>query len=492
MSDVNVHVNRPTVIITENGSITLVTVTTGGEAAGGGGVVTTDNVLYYGRIGSPDHVDTLDEVLNHMWSSGVLHSCELVDNLDGSITIGAGYAAIRPAADSHAQIYMAEITDEQVVELTDNATNYVYLDYAAGALLFVASTSPSAFNCLDKCVAYIVHRSGTTLRWIDVREQNVDLSTKVRRLFLDFSRFIHKAGGTVLGEPSGLALSVSAGSFYCMIEEIEHIAFDTSIPGTDNANVFTLAYRDGIGGHTIVAEQKLVSSTLYDDGDGTPGTLGNNKYGVAWVYVINDTPSDLWVVMGQQEYASQADADIAAPPSDVPSIITGLGVLIGYVTFQKSASSFSNVYSAFSAQFSPSQAAIHEGLPDLLGGAVGEHYHTTAAEHAIITGNGILPTPANYTPSSSDIHGHLDGIDDALASAGGGAKYDLDFDSTDQDGSYDVTVTHGLNVAYPAVTIFGPGVVAASMPWSVSDANTVILSPGATLPAGTFHVTVRE
>lgn len=337
------------------------------------------------KIGDPTHIDTLQEVLNHHWSSGIVDGCDLTDNGNGTVSIATGTGVIRASTDPHTTLYAIIIPAQANIALTDDAVNYIYIDYNSGTPQFVASTSVTSFNCIDKCIAYAVHRAGNVIHTIDAREQNVDGNRKMRQLFLKFARFIHSADGTALGS-SGLAITVTSGSFFFMLQEITHIAFDTSVAGTANANVFTLWYQDGAGGWTETADQKTITTTTYDDASGTPATLGNNQFGVTWFYIINDAPSELHAVMGQAEYASLEDANIATPPTTIPSIVSGIGVLIGFVVYEKSATVFDNVLSAFTQRFSAGMSVTHNGLSGLQGGTTHEYYHLTSAQHTSLTG----------------------------------------------------------------------------------------------------------
>jgi len=339
------------------------------------------------QIGAPTHIDTLQEIHNHSFSAGVMDGCDITDNGNGTVSFASGHAMLRPSADSHTSLYAIAVSAQTNLALTDDATNYVYLDYNAGSPQFVASTSITSFNCMDKCIAYMVHRNGNTLHTIDAREQNVDSNRKSRQLYLKFSRFIHSENGTVIGS-SGLAITVTAGSFWFMMQEQAHDAFDTSVAGTANVNVFKLWYRDGVGGYTGTASQKTITTTTYDSGTGTPATLSNNKFGVTWFYIVNDSPSELHAVMGQAEYASFADARVASPPTAIPSIISGIGSLIGFVIYEKSNTVFDSVESAFNVVFSHSAPTNHEGLSGLLGGAASDHYHLTGTQATDLTDAG--------------------------------------------------------------------------------------------------------
>lgn|SRR5512139_60802 len=335
-------------------------------------------------IGNMAHVYSLQELMDHEWSAGVVDGATLTDNGNGTISLSASTAVLRATTDPHLTLYGVVTAAQLNIALTDDATNYVYLDWNSGSPLFSVSTSVTAFNCLDKCLAYVVHRSGNVLHWIDAREQNVDFNRKYRQFSLKIERFRHANDGTVLGS-SGLAITLTAGTFYFMVQQIDHIAFDTTVAGTANANVFTLWYRNGVGGWTETANQKTVTTTTYDGNTGTPVTLGNNKFGVTWFYVINDSPSELHAVMGQAEYANLASAEAASPPASTPTIVSGMGSLVGFVVYEKGNTVFDNVLSTFSQSFTASAATTHNGLAGIQGGTTNEYYHLTASQSQQVT-----------------------------------------------------------------------------------------------------------
>jgi len=330
------------------------------------------------KIGNPTHIDDLQEILNHEWSSGVVGGCDLTNNGNGTVSFSSGYAMLRASADAHTTLYSCEVQAQNNLALTDGAGNYIYLDYNAGTPTFVASTSISSFNCLDKCISYLVYREGTQLYVIDAREQNVDGNRKSRRLFLDFSTFIHASGGTMIGSPSGLNVSVTSGSFYFMLQQLPHVAFDTSVAGTANANVFAYYYRNGLGGWTKVANSKTVSNSQYDDGTGTLASLGSNKYMNNWVYLLNDGPSSLAIQYGQAQYSSLSAAQAGTIPTP-PPICSSIGVLIGRIITQQGTATPADVSSTFSTVFTPSAATNHNNLAGLQGGATSAYYHSDQA-----------------------------------------------------------------------------------------------------------------
>lgn len=330
-------------------------------------------------IGTPSHVYTLSELMDHEWSAGIVDGGLLTDNGNGTISVSAAVSTIRATTDPHGTLY-GVVTPEQLnIALTDDATNYLYLNYAGVSTAFAVTTTETIPNGLNKVLSYEIHRNGNVLHYIDQRSQTVDALRKVNDLRAALSRFAHDNTGTALGA-NGLALTVTAGAFHRRIEALPHAAFNTSVAGMANANVFVL-WNHVAGVYTSTELSKVINTTLWDNGTGT-ATLTNNKFGVSWVYIVNDSPSELHVVMGQAEYLKLSDAEVAVPPTTGPSILTTMGVLIGFVAYEKGVTSFNGIYSAFAQAFTPGLATLHNSLGGIQGGIIGEYYHLTAAEYA--------------------------------------------------------------------------------------------------------------
>lgn len=356
-------------------------------------------------INTPDHITSIQRAIDHVWSSAITDGGALTDNGDGTIGIAECNVMIRSSANVHVSLYNARVAAQTSISLTDDATNYVYLDYNAGTPQWVVGTTLTSFNRQDKMLGFMIHRAGTVLNYLDLREASLDQAAKSNHLFQDFARFIHKEGSTIISEPASLAIGFTEGEFFFTTEVITHVAFDTSIAGTANANVFDMHYQDGVGGWTHVINSKLIDVTTYDDGSGTPATLSNNsKYGVTWFYIINNTPSSLAAVMGQVEYNSEAEARAATSPSTLPSILSeGLGALVGVAIYNKTDTSFTDVLSPFTQTFTGTSATSHNSLGGLQGGTTSEYYHLTSAQHTNL--------PATITAAGGAL------LDDASASA---------------------------------------------------------------------------
>ena len=345
--------------------------------------------------GPVTHMDTLQKTYSHISSAGIMDGCDITDNADGTVSIALGVISLRTTADSHGNLVHVNLAASGVLALTDNTTNYLYIDYNAGSPQWAVSTSETATNGWDKVLGYFLTREGNELKIVDVRDGSVDLANKSDALFHDFARFIHKEGGTSIGS-SGLNVTVSGGRFYHGISPIDHVAFDTSIGGTANENVFEYYY----GSWTEIVDSKAIDNVQYDNA-GTLTALGTGKWKVDWVYMQNDTPSSLAIIYGTTQYNNQASAELETVPSLVPPSIAGVGALIGRYLVQEGTATVIP-QSVFTTTFAASGVTEHNSLSGLQGGAASEYYHLDATEFGFLDGQdqSVLTTG---TPSFADL-----------------------------------------------------------------------------------------
>lgn len=338
------------------------------------------------EINSPTHLDNLQKTVNHIWSAGVIEGCGIVDNGDGTIDIEAGTLMIRGVATSDADLYSVKFLGQSNLAITDNVITYIYIDYNSGNPIFVATTSSSVANGLNKTIAHQVRRKGSVIDLkIDVTNQNTDLSNKIRQQIFDTQRFPKKIGGSQISETGTRNLAITAGSYYYNLAKITHPAFDTSIAGTANENVFTLTYRDGAGGFTEVLNEKQLSNAVFDNGSGTPASISGSKYCVNWIYLCHNSPTQLWVVMGQSQYNNIADAQAATIPSQVSPAIIGFGSLLGFVIIRQGEGGFTEILSIDTNQFKTTTPITHNNLSGLQGGLPeggDEFYHLTLEQYS--------------------------------------------------------------------------------------------------------------
>lgn len=328
------------------------------------------------KIGNPAHVDDLRKVVNHMYSAGVTHGCACTANgVDATkVDVAAGVAMIRATADGHSDLFSAEIVATTTVAVTTNSVAYLCLVHdGVDTVTVELKTNPADINQQSVVAFMRVVNENDVLDFLDIREQNVDHIAKDQIVQFYSTPFLRKYGSMV-GSPSGLTLTVTAGAFF-----FQKIAHDMPIHLTTD----TFEYYYLLNGAWAETDELTFDNTQYNDisvlGSEVLAALAPNKYKIDWIYAIpGDNPHHA-VVYGQDVFNTQAAAEASSPPSKLP-ISCETGILIGRVIVQQGDADASDIESAFTTQFSSAQATSHEALGDLLGGGVNDHQHLTSDE----------------------------------------------------------------------------------------------------------------
>lgn len=320
--------------------------------------------------------DTVQKMQNVYHSAGWVSGGEITDNLDGTIAVAAGTGFLRATDSNLVALLPADWSANASVSLTNNSDNFVYIDYNGGAPIVGVTTSrPSDRN--TKILLANVFRSGT----------NLDINVTERATIADHAGLMIAFNKAVMpyARESGCSISatgtrnfaLTSGVFWNGLTRFSTNAFDSSV-----ASTFTYVYRNGVGGFTEVAAQTQINNTQYDDGDGTLGTLTNNRFGVHWVFQTTD--NEVFVLYGQGDY-TLTQAQDSEVPADIPPRIASHGFLVGRIIIEKSAAVFTSTESAFAMGFTASQPTQHNSLLGLQGGQASEYYHLTATQHSDLT-----------------------------------------------------------------------------------------------------------
>jgi len=173
--------------------------------------------------------------------------------------------------------------------------------------------------------------------------------------------------------------------YYLLNSSISTPALDTSDTGT-----FEYVYRNGSGGWTRVASQTQINITQYDDGTGTLATLGNNRYGIHYVYAVLNNPSHYKVVYGTEEHHSLSEAQSADMPALLPSDLDALSTaeFLGKIIIKKSVVAFEDIQSPYTHALQSAVATTHNNLAGLQGGEVDDYYHLTNEQVESLDGIG--------------------------------------------------------------------------------------------------------
>ena len=311
-----------------------------------------------GVIGSPTY-STVQETLNNFHSVGVFTGGGVTDDGDGTITVAAGTGNIRATnsdtADLLAFDWAAE--DGAGVALTTNSMNYIYIEYNAGTPQIIATTTKRTDYNTNIELATVYRYTGSDIHITDNSFIVGDHAGKMILRLEEVHGLTHETG-SVVSETGTRNIAISQGTWWIGLTRTTTAAVDTSAAGT-----FNYYYSDGAGGFTEVASSTAINNTQYDDGSGSLATLANNQYGVHFVYVAQD--GDVYVMYGTDSY-TLSEAELAPAPGTLPPhFLEHHAHVTARIIILKSASSFTEIASAFTQTFAGSLAADHGGLAGL-------------------------------------------------------------------------------------------------------------------------------
>lgn len=302
-------------------------------------------------------------------SSGAIEGFAITNNGDGTVNIATGTAYLRTTNSPYSPLIKYVIPAVTNLALTDNANNFVLVDYNGGSPALTVTIAPGTINTTTNSIAYLISRVGTTLDYINLVGQNIDANGKLRRRFLN-SESLRRASGVVL-TASNRNLLLTAGLFYSGLIEATTPAFNTSTGST-----FTQAYLNGSTWVRTTGNTQI-NNTQYSLA-GVLTTMPSNDYRVDYVYTLADNPSKLYVLLGTTTYNNITNARLAPVPVDLPTELQYLGARVGRVIIQKDATT-TETTSEFATIYQAGTAQLHN---DLGGLNLGDFQHLTVAEKA--------------------------------------------------------------------------------------------------------------
>jgi len=352
------------------------------------------------KLGSPE-IDKLQELINVLESAGKISGGDFTDNGDGSVTVAAGKGLIKTSNSDTAPVVSFE-WNQTVVNLTDNALNYIVVKYNNGNPIVEATTNtPTDHN--TTIPLGIIYRDGTTLYLITAGQEIASYKEKTLWKDIDVNGKIQYSDGLKISESGTRGIYVTSGSIYTGLTKKNITSKDTNAGDT-----FTLYYRNGVGGWTKVTGQTQIDNQYYDDGSGTLANLSNNYK--ACRYIFMDPNGGLHIVMGQNQYSRLSNAVDENVPSDLPDLIKNICILLGKVIVKEGAAHFEQILSAFESIIEVAAVTDHNELTNLQGGLNNNYYHLPKTDlSGIQDGNTLIWDSANnmFIPGSPNVSSKL-------------------------------------------------------------------------------------
>ena len=296
-----------------------------------------------------------------------------------TVDVTAGDGWMKGADDDISTLYAVSWPSATGLAVTDNALNYVCVDYDAGVPTVTVSTTALTEHNTNILL-------GSIFRYGAVQHASVGFKYNVANHTQHMIQRLHetaafaRASGAVTSEVGTRNIAISSGVWWQGLNRYTTPAIDTSVAGT-----FSTFHSDGAGGFTETAAQTQINNTQYDDGSGTLATLSNSRYGVRWLYIGED--GDVYILYGTSN-VTQTNAENASAPSTLPEHFEEHASLIAKIVIQKNSATFDSIVSAFEQTLTSSTGiqAVQDDTSPQLGGELninGFNIDMSAANHTI-------------------------------------------------------------------------------------------------------------
>ena len=389
LSDERVLTAGTGIVVTDNGANDTVVVSLddhdhAGDMSGDGGIIPGTSVELP-EIPVAIYDDVTDW-FNTTQSAGCLSGGAITDNGDGTIDVAAGNGYIKIADDKLAGTRFFDYPAAGPLTPTDNAKNWVYIDYSAGTPVAKITDDKTILNRNTMFTIARLYREGNTLHILEKGQCAYNLSMRTHRMLVDVFHY-QRSSGLITAEKNARYLTVTTGCMFRGLNHFDTTAIDTTLSGDS----FTFYYRDGIGGWTTGTASQI-DNVNYDDGDGVLGTVSPNQYGVFWIYV--DFDSHLYVQYGQDSYKLAAAQESCVP--DPPDLLDGFAILVARIIVERDGANLQEIAYPWEEIFMPQAATDHNQLGNLQGGSgPDEYYHLDLnAYEELSAGAGALPNVA--------------------------------------------------------------------------------------------------
>lgn len=334
-------------------------------------------------------------------SAGAFSGFAVTNNGDGTISVGSGIAYLRATNDQYAPLIKYPIAAYSNIPLVDNLNNYIVVSYNGGSPALVLNTTGTGIDTQTTSIAIAAARVGTTVHYVSLVGSNSDPNAKLRNRYLQ-SEGIRRVAGLAISA-TGRKIATTAGITYSGL-----IRLDVAAMNTNTSDTYTLAYNNG-STWTRVTGQTDINNTQYNNA-GTLTALSNNNFRTDYIYALVNSPSKLFVILGNTQYNTIGAARLAPTPSSLPVELEQLGVLVGRAIIEKDAVTM-EMASPFVQDFAAGAIENHNDLAGLQGGTAGEYNHLTDAQVSLVNGASQKQNFINI----KDLGGIGDGVFDNTA-----------------------------------------------------------------------------
>lgn len=315
---------------------------------------------------------------NFYVSSGIWES-PTISTSTGIVTVGEGkYLLYKDSTYNSATLDKYTISGSTFSISEDGLSHYIVAKYNSGTPIIDNITNVNEINQSDVIPILTCYNLSGQILYIFWDQFSQGLSNKLCHRLVKTQRFQIQPGGLVLGEAATRYVTITGGNVWYGATYSELSAINSSIAG----NEIAMWYH--VGGVLTRFTATQYDNTYYDNGTNRI-ELNPNRYAVNWVYrgvsQLNNRPV---ILLGGGNY-TLAEAIASTQPTDIPTVTSNFGVLVGRIIVLKGASSSTQIDAVQSTFLSSSPITNHNYLDGLQGGVSNEYYHLSSSEHTIAT-----------------------------------------------------------------------------------------------------------
>jgi len=330
-------------------------------------------------------------------SCGVTSVPTVTVGATGLLNASSMVANLNPNSDYSGDISSFIVPALNNYQLAANTYYYLTVIYNSGSPIYSVITDNTLINHSDRiAVCNIFWENIGAINeehMFHVGTYGYGLSNKIAHRLIHTQRFGWQDGLT-LSDLGSRIISVSSGTVW-------YDGLEIALVSTDSGTTPYHLYYHSSPGVWAAEFRTQYSNTEYDDGTGLH-TVGNNRYGVNWVY-RSVSGSDLFVVLGTSNY-TLIQAQASQPPSSLPTLISKQGILVGRIIIKRSATVATQIDSAFSVIFSGSGIISHNDTSAIQGGVPSEYYHLSQSEYNDLIGKSeVSSISGNLNSSKANI-----------------------------------------------------------------------------------------
>lgn len=314
----------------------------------------------------------------------------IVDNGNGTVTVGATVVALATATTVGATIAKFAVAGATFTIPADSQTYYICAKYSANTASYYLEALEGNINARTITPVYACWNILGAISSQYFGSNGDILANKIDFAQVDtvpYRRSI--AGGLIITEAS-LVWSTTAATIYAGTTPIALSAMTAS-----SANLLKAYHVAGVWTYSVGAA--TYDNTNYDNGTALVA-LGTNTYAVRWIFRSVSNPAQLMYVCGTAYYSTYDAAAAELMRTDLPELITKHCILVGKAIVQSGASAGVTV-STFDVSFAGGAiSSDHNSLGGIYGDSPFYHLslpaYTQVNNVLALTGTGLLKLTA--------------------------------------------------------------------------------------------------